>query len=64
MLKKNLREKYLEKRKTLSIDEVNFLSDKIFEKFILQFNLEYVKTFTLREYTIAPEHNTLFSYKR
>ena len=34
MLKKNLREKYLEKRKTLSIDEVNFLSDKIFEKFI------------------------------
>ena len=39
MLKKNLREKYLEKRKTLSIDEVNFLSDKIFEKFILQFNV-------------------------
>ena len=39
MLKKKLREKYLEKRKTLSIDEVNFLSDKIFEKFILQFNV-------------------------
>ena len=39
MLKKDLREKYLEKRKTLSIDEVNFLSDKIFEKFILQFNV-------------------------
>ena len=39
MLKKKLREKYLEKRKTLSINMVNFLSDKIFEKFILQFNV-------------------------
>lgn len=39
MFKKDLRTKYLEKRKTLSIDEVNFLSDKIFNKFILQFYL-------------------------
>lgn len=39
MLKKELRQKYLEKRKTLSEDEVNFLSEKILEKFILQFNL-------------------------
>lgn len=39
MFKKDLRKKYLEKRKTLSIDEVNFLSDKIFDKFILQFYL-------------------------
>ncbi len=39
MFKKDLRTKYLEKRKTLSIDEVNFLSYKIFNKFILQFYL-------------------------
>jgi 5-formyltetrahydrofolate cyclo-ligase len=39
MLKKDLRKIYLEKRKTLSKDEVNFLSEKIFEKFILQFNV-------------------------
>lgn len=39
MLKKELRQKYLEKRKTLSEDEVNFLSQKISKNFILQFNL-------------------------
>jgi 5-formyltetrahydrofolate cyclo-ligase len=39
MLKKNLRKIYLEKRMTLSKDEVNFLSEKIFDKFILQFNI-------------------------
>ena len=39
MLKKDLRKKYLEKRMTLSKDEVSFLSEKIFEKFILQFNV-------------------------
>lgn len=39
MLKKDLRKIYLEKRMTLSKDEVNFLSEKIFEKFILQFNV-------------------------
>lgn len=39
MLKKELRQKYLEKRKTLSEDEVNFLSQKILKNFILQFNL-------------------------
>ena len=39
MLKKNLRKIYLEKRMTLSKDEVNFLSEKIFDKFILQFNV-------------------------
>lgn len=39
MLKKDLRKIYLEKRMTLSKDEVNFLSEKIFEKFILQFNI-------------------------
>jgi 5-formyltetrahydrofolate cyclo-ligase len=39
MLKKNLRKIYLEKRMTLSKDEVNFLSEKILDKFILQFNI-------------------------
>ena len=39
MLKKDLRKIYLEKRMTLSKDEVNFLSEKIFDKFILQFNV-------------------------
>ena len=39
MLKKNLRKIYLEKRMTLSKDEVNFLSEKIFDEFILQFNV-------------------------
>ena len=39
MLKKDLRKKYLEKRMTLSKDEVNFLSEKILDKFILQFNV-------------------------
>ena len=39
MLKKDLRKIYLEKRMTLSKDEVNFLSEKIFDKFILQFNI-------------------------
>lgn len=37
MLKKEVRKKYLEKRMTLSKDEVNFLSEKIFENFNLQF---------------------------
>ena len=39
MFKKDLRKIYLEKRMTLSKDEVNFLSEKIFDKFILQFNI-------------------------
>lgn len=39
MLKKDLRKIYLEKRMTLSKDEVNFLSERIFDKFILQFNV-------------------------
>ncbi|MFT3918549.1 MAG: 5-formyltetrahydrofolate cyclo-ligase [Cloacibacterium sp.] len=39
MFKKDLRKIYLEKRMTLSKDEVNFLSEKIFDKFILQFNV-------------------------
>ena len=39
MFKKDLRKIYLEKRMTLSKDEVSFLSEKIFEKFILQFNV-------------------------
>ena len=39
MLKKELRQKYLENRKTLSEGEVNFLSQKILKNFILQFNL-------------------------
>lgn len=39
MLKKELRKRYLEKRKTLSADEVNFLSEKILEKFIVHFNV-------------------------
>lgn len=39
MLKKDLRKIYLEKRMTLSKDEVNFLSEKIFDEFILQFNV-------------------------
>ncbi len=39
MLKKELRKLYLEKRKTLSVDEVKFLSEKISEKFILQFKV-------------------------
>jgi len=34
-----LRKIYLEKRMTLSKDEVNFLSEKIFDEFILQFNV-------------------------
>lgn len=39
MLKKDLRKIYLEKRMTLSKDEVSFLSERIFDKFILQFNV-------------------------
>lgn len=39
MFKKVLRKIYLEKRMTLSKDEVNFLSEKIFDEFILQFNV-------------------------
>ena len=39
MFKKDLRKIYLEKRMTLSKDEVNFLSEKILDKFILQFNI-------------------------
>ena len=39
MFKKVLRKIYLEKRMTLSKDEVNFLSERIFDKFILQFNV-------------------------
>lgn len=37
MLKKDIRKKYLDLRKTLSKDEVSILSKKIFENFILQF---------------------------
>lgn len=37
MLKAELRKKYLQKRKTLSSDEVFLLSEKIFEKFINYF---------------------------
>ncbi len=39
MKKQDLRKKYLEKRKTLSTDEVLLLSEKITENFILQFNV-------------------------
>ena len=39
MKKLELRKKYLEMRKTLSIDEVLLLSEKIYENFILQFNV-------------------------
>lgn len=39
MLKTELRKIYKEKRKTLSHDEVLLLSEKIIEKFILQFKL-------------------------
>lgn len=38
MKKSELRKLYLEKRKTLSKNEVLFLSEKIFENFVLQFN--------------------------
>lgn len=37
MLKSELRKKYLEKRKTLSMDEVLSLSDKIFQNFMTHF---------------------------
>jgi len=39
MIKAELRKLYLEKRKTLSNDEVLILSKKILENFILQFNI-------------------------
>lgn len=39
LTKKELRSIYKEKRMALSQDEVNFLSKKIFEQFILQFNI-------------------------
>ncbi|WP_313099088.1 5-formyltetrahydrofolate cyclo-ligase [Epilithonimonas sp.] len=39
LTKKDLRSIYKEKRMALSQDEVNFLSKKIFEQFILQFNV-------------------------
>ena len=39
LTKKELRTIYKEKRMALSQDEVNFLSQKIFEQFILQFNI-------------------------
>jgi 5-formyltetrahydrofolate cyclo-ligase len=39
MKKQDLRKKYLEKRKTLSTDEVLLLSEKIYKNFILQFNV-------------------------
>ncbi len=39
LTKKELRTIYKEKRMALSKDEVNFLSEKIFEQFILQFNI-------------------------
>ena len=39
MIKAELRKLYLEKRKTLSNDEVLILSKKILENFILQFNV-------------------------
>ncbi|ASK31609.1 5-formyltetrahydrofolate cyclo-ligase [Chryseobacterium sp. T16E-39] len=38
MLKAELRKKYMQKRKTLSHDEVFFLSERIFEKFVDFFN--------------------------
>jgi len=39
LTKKELRTIYKEKRMALSQDEVNFLSQKVFENFILQFNV-------------------------
>lgn len=39
LTKKELRTIYKEKRMALSQDEVNFLSKKIFERFVLQFNV-------------------------
>ncbi len=39
LTKKELRALYKEKRMALSQDEVNFLSEKIFQNFILQFNI-------------------------
>lgn len=39
LIKKELRTIYKEKRMALSQDEVNFLSQKVFENFILQFNV-------------------------
>lgn len=39
MKKLELRKKYLEKRKTLSADEVLLLSERIYKNFILQFNV-------------------------
>lgn len=39
LTKKELRTIYKEKRMALSQDEVNFLSKKIFEQFVLQFNV-------------------------
>ena len=39
MLKKDLRKKYMDLRKTLSKDEVLSLSQKIFENLVLQFNV-------------------------
>jgi len=39
LTKKELRTIYKEKRMALSQDEVNFLSKKIFEQFVLQFNI-------------------------
>ena len=39
MLKKDLRKKYIDLRKTLSKDEVLSLSQKIFDNFVLQFNV-------------------------
>lgn len=39
MLKSELRKLYLEKRRTLSSDEVLILSENIFKNFILQFNV-------------------------
>ena len=39
MFKKDLRKKYMDLRKTLSKDEVLSLSQKIFENFVLQFNV-------------------------
>ncbi|WP_333852548.1 5-formyltetrahydrofolate cyclo-ligase [Epilithonimonas sp.] len=39
LTKKELRSIYKEKRMALSQDEVNFLSKKIFDKFVLQFNI-------------------------
>ena len=39
LTKKELRSIYKEKRMALSQDEVNFLSKKIFEQFVLQFNI-------------------------